>query len=111
MAEKRRVVVQGLGGAVPSLQAAIPGSVGQTRTQLQQATPWQESKLGQLSQALGVAVQGVGELKQIGEQQEQEFIEDLANQSAEDIDKALKDNRKRGDQAVRKNLIQFLGNP
>jgi hypothetical protein len=111
MAEKRRVVVQGLGGAVPTLQAAIPGSVGQTRTQLQQATPWQESKLGQLSQALGVAVQGVGELKQIGEQQEQEFIEDLADKSAEEIDKALKDNRKKGDQAVRKNLIPFLGNP
>ena len=112
MAEKkRRVVVQGLGGAVPSLQAAIPGSVGQTRTLLPQATPWQEGKVGQLSQALGVAVQGVGELKQIGEQREQEFIEDLANQSAEDIDKALKDNRKKGDQAVRKLEIPFLGNP
>lgn len=111
MAEKRRVVVQGLGGAVPTLQATIPGSVGQTRTQLQQATPWQESKLGQLSQSLGVAVQGVSELKQIGEQQRQEFIEDLANQRPEDIDKAFKENRKQGDQAVRKNFIPFLGNP
>jgi len=111
MAEKRRVVVQGLGGAVPSLQAAIPGSVGQTRTQLQQATPWQESKLGQLSQALGVAVQGVGELKQIGEQQLERDIEDLASKSPEEIEKLKKNAEGEFDKLTRKGGLRWLASP
>jgi|14BtaG_2_1085337.scaffolds.fasta_scaffold01734_3 hypothetical protein len=111
MAEKRRVVVQGLGGAVPSLQAAIPGSVGQTRTQLQQATPWQESKLGQLSQALGVAVQGVGELKQIGEQQLERDIEDLASKSPEEIEKLRKNAEGEFDKLTRKGGLRWLASP
>jgi len=111
MAEKRRVVVQGLGGAVPSLQAAIPGSVGQTRTQLQQATPWQESKLGQLSQVLGVAVQGVGELKQIGEQQLERDIEDLASKSPEEIEKLKKNAEGEFDKLTRKGGLRWLASP
>jgi len=112
MAEKkRRVVVQGLGGAVPSLQAAIPGSVGQTRTLLPQATPWQESKLGQLSQALGVAVQGVGELKQIGEQQLERDIEDLASKSPEEIEKLKKNAEGEFDKLTRKGGLRWLASP
>ncbi len=112
MAEKkRRVVVQGLGGAVPALQATIPGSVGQTRTQLQQATPWQESKLGQLSQALGVAVEGVGELKQIGEQQIDRDIEDLASKSPEEIEKLKKNAEGEFDKLTRKGGLRWLASP
>ncbi len=112
MAEKkRRVVVQGLGGAVPALQATIPGSVGQTRTQLQQATPWQESKLGQLSQALGVAVEGVGELKQIGEQQIDRQIEDLASKSPEEIEKLKKNKEGEFDKLTRNGGLTWLASP
>ena len=111
MSTKKRVVVEGLGRTVQPLQTTIPSGYGQTRVQVRETIPWQETGLGKLSQALGLGVQLAGELKQIGDIKEEEFIQDLASKPSEEIDAYFKENKKQFDAAGRKNLIPFLGNP
>ena len=111
MAQNKRVVVEGLGRTVQPLQTTIPSGYGQTRVQVRETIPWQETGLGKLSQALGLGVQLAGELKQIGDIKEEEFIQDLASKPSEEIDAYFKENKKQFDAAGRKNLIPFLGNP
>ena len=111
MTTNKRVVVEGLGRTVQPLQTTIPSGYGQTRVQVRETIPWQETGLGKLSQALGLGVQLAGELKQIGDIKEEEFIQELASRPSEEIDAYFKENRKQFDTAGRKNLIPFLGNP
>jgi len=111
MSTNKRVVVEGLGRTVQPLQTTIPSGYGQTRVQVRETIPWQETGLGKLSRALGLGVQLAGEVKQIGDIKEEEFIQDLASKPTEEIDAYFKENRKQFDAAGRKNLIPFLGNP
>lgn len=111
MTTNKRVVVEGLGRTVKPLQTTIPSGYGQTRVQVRETIPWQETGLGKLSQALGLGVQLAGELKQIGDIKEEEFIQDLASRPPEEIDAYYKENRDKFDAAGRKNFIPFLGNP
>lgn len=111
MTTNKRVVVEGLGRTVKPLQTTIPSGYGQTRVQVRETIPWQETGLGKLSQALGLGVQLAGEVKQIGDIKEEEFIQDLASKPPEEIDAYYKENRDKFDAAGRKNFIPFLGNP
>lgn len=111
MTTNKRVVVEGLGRTVKPLQTTIPSGYGQTRVQVRETIPWQETGLGKLSQALGLGVQLAGEVKQIGDIKEEEFIQDLASKPPEEIDAYYKENRDKFDAAGRKNSIPFLGNP
>ena len=111
MTTNKRVVVEGLGRTVKPLQTTIPSGYGQTRVQVRETIPWQETGLGKLSQALGLGVQLAGELKQIGDIKEEEFIQDLASKPPEEIDKELNNNKGQFDKAHRNGLIPFTGNP
>ena len=111
MTTNKRVVVEGLGRTVKPLQTTIPSGYGQTRVQVRETIPWQETGLGKLSQALGLGVQLAGEVKQIGDIKEEEFIQDLASKPPEEIDAYYKENRDKFDADGRKNFIPFLGNP
>ena len=107
---KARVQVEGLGRAVPGLQSAVP-QLGGYRVQVQETPSWQETKLGQLAVGLGVTVQGVQELKAIGDIKEQKAIDDLTDKSIEDLNKEFIDNRGKLDKEVRKGFLPFMGNP
>ena len=111
MTTNKRVVVEGLGRTVKPLQTTIPSGYGQTRVQVRETIPWQETGLGKLSQALGLGVQLAGELKQIGDIKEEEVIQDLASKPPEEIDKELNNNKGQFDKAHRNGLIPFTGNP
>lgn len=111
MTLKKKVVVEGLGRVTQPLRTTVPRGYGQTPVQVEKATPWQETGIGKLSQALGLGVQIAGQVKQIGDIKEEEAIQDLANKPAEEIDKALSNNRGQFDKAQRNGLIPFGGNP
>ena len=111
MTLKKKVVVEGLGRVTQPLRTTVPRGYGQTPIQVEKATPWQETGIGKLSQALGLGVQIAGQVKQIGDIKEEEAIRDLVNKPAEEIDKALSNNRGQFDKAQRNGLIPFGGNP
>ena len=111
MTLKKKVVVEGLGRVTQPLRTTVPSGYGQTPIQVEKATPWQETGIGKLSQALGLGVQIAGQVKQIGDIKEEEAIRDLVNKPAEEIDKALSNNRGQFDKAQRNGLIPFGGNP
>jgi ribosomal protein S13 len=111
MTLKKKVVVEGLGRVTQPLRTTVPRGYGQTPVQVEKATPWQETGIGKLSQALGLGIQIAGQVKQIGDIKEEEAIQDLANKPAEEIDKALSNNRGQFDKTQRNGLIPFLGNP
>jgi hypothetical protein len=111
MTLKKKVEVEGLGRVTQPLRTTVPRGYGQTPIQVEKATPWQETGIGKLSQALGLGVQIASQVKQIGDIKEEEFIQDLASKSPEEIDKELSNNKGQFDKAHRNGLIPFTGNP
>mgnify|MGYP005989407069 CR=1 FL=1 len=111
MTLKKKVEVEGLGRVTQPLRTTVPRGYGQTPIQVEKATPLQETGIGKLSQALGLAVQIGSQVKQIGDIKEEEVIQDLASKPPEEIDKELSNNKGQFDKAHRNGLIPFTGNP
>ena len=108
---RERVQVEGLGRAVPGLQSAVP-QLGGYRVQVQETPAWQDTKLGQLAQVLGVTVQGVQEVKGIADIEHQKFQEDFARKSLEEQQEILNKNKADLDKITRRSgVIGWLTNP
>jgi len=107
---RERVQVEGLGRAVPGLQSAVP-QLGGYRVQVQETPSWQDTKLGQLAQVLGVTAQGVQEVKSIADVEAQKFEEELARKSPEEIQELLQQNKTEFDKQVRRGGLGWLTSP
>jgi hypothetical protein len=105
-----RKQVEGLRAAIPVLQPSIP-QTGTGRIVPTKVTPFEQTRLGQLSRGLGVAVEGARELKAIGDIQKQKAIDELADKSIEDLNKEFLNNRAKLDKEVRNNFLPFMANP
>jgi len=110
MTLKKKVVVEGLGRVTQPLRTTVPRGYGQTPVQVEKATPWQETGIGKLSQALGLGIQIAGQVKQIGDIKEEKAVQDLVDLPDEVIDKELSNNRGQFDKLTR-NGFPFGGNP
>ena len=107
---KERVQVEGLGRAVPVLQPTIP-QTGTGRIVPTEVTPFEQTSLGKLSQALGVTVEGVREVKAIADVEAQKFEEELARKSPEELQQLLQQNKDEFDKQVRKGTLGWLTSP
>ena len=107
---KERVQVEGLGRAVPVLQPTIP-QTGTGRIVPTEVTPFEQTSLGKLSQALGVTVEGVREVKAIADVEAQKFQEELARKSPEELQQLLQQNKDEFDKQVRRGAMGWLTSP
>jgi hypothetical protein len=108
---KERVQVEGLGRAVPVLQPTIP-QTGTGRIVPTEVTPFEQTSLGKLSQALGVTVEGVREVKAIADVEHQKFQEEFARKSPEEQQEILNKNKADLDKITRRSgVIGWLTNP
>jgi hypothetical protein len=107
---KERVQVEGLGRAVPVLQPTIP-QTGTGRIVPTEVTPFEQTSLGKLSQALSVTVEGAREVKAIADVEAQKFEEDLARKSPEEVQAMLKQTEGELDKQVRRGAMGWLTSP
>ena len=108
---KERVQVEGLGRAVPVLQPTIP-QTGTGRIVPTEVTPFEQTSLGKLSQALGVTVEGVREVKAIADVEHQKFQEEFARKSPEEQQEIFNKNKADLDKITRRSgVIGWLTNP
>jgi hypothetical protein len=102
-----RVQVQGLGGAVPGISPTIQRG-GQYAVQVQQAG---RNKLMDLADALGQVNPLLQQYTQVADIEAEQFEEELARKSPEELAKMLKQTEGEFDKQVRKGGISWLTSP
>jgi hypothetical protein len=105
-----RKQVEGLRAAIPVLQPSIP-QTGTGRIVPTKVTPFEQTRLGQLSRGLGVAVEGAREYKGLADLEAQKFEEELARKSPEEIQAMMKSNNEELDKQVRRGTMGWLTSP